>query len=253
MLENIKTERFTFCEIVSNSWEIVKTRFAALFSLTVIIGFPVAFFSCLCGYLYGCGYFPGATAAGFISSLLGAVIYVLLVMAIAVVVEKTIEGENIAYGAALRESYSRWLDSLGTSLLAGIIIFLLLLLFIIPGIIWGVYYAFFLYVVALRGIAGKKALDYSKALVKGEWRRVFLYFFGFGVLTGLPVVVINAICALVLPDLLLGTVVVQVLLAAVSLAVYTFYCVAAAVFFLNLDYLKAAEQVKPIGLKVIKG
>ncbi len=32
-----------------------------------------------------------------------------------------------------------------------------------------VYYTFIQYVVALRGMGGKKALDYSKNLVKGHW------------------------------------------------------------------------------------
>ena len=66
-------------------------------------------------------------------------------------------------------------DAILTGLLAMLIVFGLTLLLIVPGVIWVIYYSFFLFVVALRGLSGKPALDYSKAIVKGQWWRVFGY------------------------------------------------------------------------------
>lgn len=59
-----------------------------------------------------------------------------------------------------------------TSLLAGIIIFGGTLLFIIPGIIFSVWYMFSTYAVILDGKKGREALRMSKSLVTGRWWRI---------------------------------------------------------------------------------
>ncbi|MCX7010150.1 MAG: hypothetical protein NTY53_23420, partial [Kiritimatiellaeota bacterium] len=93
-------------------------------------------------------------------------------LALARLVEATVRGETLTWRNALWQAFKRWPAALGTSFIGGLIILGLLFLLIVPGLIWGLYYSLVLYVVALRGLSGKSALDYSKALVKGQWWRV---------------------------------------------------------------------------------
>jgi hypothetical protein len=73
---------------------------------------------------------------------------------------------------------------------------------LLGGIIWGVYYSFFVYAVALRQVSGKAALDYSKATVQGEWWRVFGYLLALGFLSFLGQITIteqDVVCDLPYP------------------------------------------------------
>lgn len=71
---------------------------------------------------------------------------------------------------AFRSAVSRWLPMIGTEILAGFIVLGLLLLLIVPGIVWGVFYTFLVPCVAF-GLSGPSALAESKRLVKGNWWR----------------------------------------------------------------------------------
>lgn len=68
-----------------------------------------------------------------------------------------------------------------TNILASIFIFLWFLLFIIPGIIMGIYYNFVAWIFIFEGLRNKSAMRRSKELVKGKWWPVFgrLFLFGF--------------------------------------------------------------------------
>ena len=59
------------------------------------------------------------------------------------------------------------------SLLVGIIVILWTLLFIVPGIIMGIFYMFSIYAFLFAGQRGKQAMKFSKQLVKGYWWAVF--------------------------------------------------------------------------------
>jgi uncharacterized membrane protein len=61
----------------------------------------------------------------------------------------------------------------GLSLLTGIFIFLWTILLIIPGIIFGIFYSFALYLLVFEGVSGLNAIKRSKALVTGYWWAVF--------------------------------------------------------------------------------
>lgn len=61
----------------------------------------------------------------------------------------------------------------GTSLLSSLFILLWLLLLIIPGIVFAIYYSFAIFVLLYEGLAFTKALKRSKGLIKGYWWAVF--------------------------------------------------------------------------------
>lgn len=63
-------------------------------------------------------------------------------------------------------------DYFTTTLLAGLLIMLGILLLIVPGIIMMVFYSLVAWVVIVEGFTGMKALRRSKDLVKGNWWKV---------------------------------------------------------------------------------
>jgi len=68
------------------------------------------------------------------------------------------------------------------SLLAGLAVLGGFILFVIPGIIFAVWFGFSLYVYIFEGTKGSSALKKSKELVKGRWWPVFARFLVFGII-----------------------------------------------------------------------
>lgn len=81
----------------------------------------------------------------------------------------------------------------GTSLLSGILVFLWTLLFIIPGIIFGVYYTFAEYIVMDKGVSGMDAIRLSKRYVEGLWWQVVFSLLGLAAVGILCYLAIQAI------------------------------------------------------------
>ncbi|MEZ4734405.1 MAG: hypothetical protein R3E79_45520 [Caldilineaceae bacterium] len=165
--------------------------------------------------------------------LLEFFIGIIATMGIAAIVEKAVHGETLSWDAALRHGLARWPSAIGTGLLTGLILLGLTLLLIIPGLIWSIYYAFWIYVVALRDMGGRTALRYSKSLVQGQWWRVFGAFFVIG-LVGLVVVLtvtflLHLIASNPLADFIINTVV---------NVIGAFFLVVTVLFFLNTDYVQ---------------
>ncbi len=110
------------------------------------------------------------------------------ILALTFLVEQSLLKQEASWWAALRHGVSRWPSTFVTGLVYICIVFGLALLFIIPGIIWMVYYTFWVYVVAVRNLNFKDALDYSKRLVKGREWEVFFIQLGLGLLVILPII-----------------------------------------------------------------
>jgi len=156
---------------------------------------------------------------------------VVAVVGVAWIVECAVLGNSTTWKNALRHGLSRLASGVGTIPLAGLIMGGLSLLFIVPGVIWIVYYTFIQYVVALRGMGDKKALDYSKNLVKGRWWRVA----GVTFLINFPIFIIQV--AIIMPSILwLDRDIVRILLALIGNFLFSLSKVIEIIFFLNLDY-----------------
>lgn len=162
---------------------------------------------------------------------------VLATMALARLIESSLCGQPITWKASLIHALSRWCASIGTGIIAGIITFGLLLLLIVPGVIWCLYYSLFIYVVSLRGLAGKRALDYSKQIVKGQWWRVLGTQFVIFVLSILACFVVS-LPFVFLPDNQILDIVGYTLSDVLSALFLTMIIV----FFVNNDYLKMGNE-----------
>ncbi len=84
--------------------------------------------------------------------------------------------QKIGIKRSLAKSWPKILSYFWISLLVGIITFLGFLLFIIPGIIFTIWFSLATYVLVAEGLTGTKALSRSKQLVSGNWWRVFWRF-----------------------------------------------------------------------------
>jgi hypothetical protein len=248
----IQTQQFGISQILNLGGKIFSSNFRKILTVILCVNLPK--------YILGLANIDAVIEPlgleGHINALILGSIGVLQLLiqtigttAIAYLVERFIYDENTTWKQALRHGASRFPSQLGTSLLSILILTGLTLLLIVPGLIWSVYYIFLIYVVAIRGIGGMKALDYSKMLVQGQWWRVLRMSLILGFLLGIAFVgldVCNGIL-LSLPLMLLPITnpAVETIfeMAIIATKISTdmlgaLFCVTATVWFLNVDYLK---------------
>lgn len=154
-------------------------------------------------------------------------------LGIIMIVEKAMQGTSYTWREALHYSLSKWTTVIATDLLGSAILLGLHLLFILPGVIWTIYYVFWIYVVALRNLGGKKALDYSRNLVEGQWWRVFGISFVLWIISFVAVGLIATIAILL--NVIFRNPVFGILTGSIGAIVDSYFVVVATVFFLNTD------------------
>ncbi len=167
---------------------------------------------------------------GVILTFVWAIVNTFYQIAIIVTLEESVNGNQVCFTKAFSRSGSLLLEGYLTNLLGGLIIFGLSLLLIVPGVIWGVYYTFILQVVALRKIRYKKALDYSKDLVKGRWWKVL----GYTVLLHIVPVIIGLI--IIESPIFLSSTLLYLFASFIIAVIGGYATVATTMLFLNLDY-----------------
>jgi len=239
MNADIHTRRFGLRDIIREGWRVYFEKIPVILPIVLIIYGP---FLVLLALLPEEALTDALGRTGFVllQQLLFVVFgFVALIsnVGIAHIVQETVLGHEVTWQDALRFGGSRWTAAFLTNLLASLILFGLILLFLIPGIIWSVYYNFWIYAVANRGLAGKRALDYSKSLVKGQWWRV----------CGLQVVLLIMAGAVTLAfNQLIGLIpagqVVTVLNSLSAFLIASVLAVMLNVWFLNIDYLKSPSS-----------
>ena len=81
----------------------------------------------------------------------------------------------------VRESHGYMLKYIETSVICALVVLAGVILFVIPGIIFAVYYGFSSWVVVFEGKSGMEALKRSKKMVSGRWMEVAVRVFAIGV------------------------------------------------------------------------
>lgn len=112
-------------------------------------------------------------SGGGIAILLTLVLQPVATGAFVYVVGQEFVDKKVTIGSALSYAFSRFGALFGTSLLAGLIIMLGLICFIIPGIYFALVYTFVGQVVVLERLSGMPALNRSKSLISGFIGRTF--------------------------------------------------------------------------------
>jgi uncharacterized membrane protein YqaE (UPF0057 family) len=179
MNASIKTVRFNFTALFKTGWKIFTSKIKDLIWITLITTAPLlVVMGCYFGYIALASQNESLFDLAFILIFLVALILASFVMvlwsvSITYLTAMTLEGTNVTWKQALSFALSRWGAAIGTGILKGLIVFILMLCLYIPGVMWANYYIFSTYVVALRGLGGQAALDYSKRLVKGQWWSIY--------------------------------------------------------------------------------
>jgi uncharacterized membrane protein len=124
-----------------------------------------------------------AISVGLITeAILGFVVWVVTTIAVMVTAHRVSEREEIGIGESYTLSIGFFWRYLWTNLLYFLVVLGGMLLFVIPGIIWGIRYVFSPYAVIVEGVSGRDALARSGALTAGKTWQIFGYEFVYGVL-----------------------------------------------------------------------
>ena len=166
--------------------------------------------------------------------IIGLICDMMVKMAIVFLLKSRLDGISVDLKGMVKKSLSRCLPAIGTSILKTICLIGLFLLFIIPGIVYAVYWLFALYAVVLHDKVWKDALDYSKNTVKGKWWKVCGYTCFFVFLWIIAVVPINLVLGFLPRNLLFN-----IFSSSVMAVLSAFLTVILSVFFINLDNAKA--------------
>ncbi|MFS8841209.1 glycerophosphoryl diester phosphodiesterase membrane domain-containing protein [Synechococcus sp. W55.2] len=94
-------------------------------------------------------------------------------------------------GNSLDRAVSRAVPLVFGSILLVLIVSLGMLLFVLPGIYWGVRLAFTLYAIALEDKGATEGLGYSWNLVRGRWWGVFWAFLAVALIFGIAILMIS--------------------------------------------------------------
>ncbi len=146
------------------------------------------------------------------------------------IVQKCAHGEEPTLKEALMASIKKYPVGLLTYIIAGISLFFLTFALIVPGIIFGVFWTFFMIVIILRNRWGIDALRYSFHVVRGRWWRVLGFTLVFALMAGLISMVPSQVGQLFLKNPYLFS-----LFSLLSYIIQSFTMIASTVFFLNLE------------------
>lgn len=111
------------------------------------------------------------TASVAVIAIIGIIFFIvfsLLIQYGLVIMAAKVE-EELSIREILKTTWTKLLNALWVSILTGLIVFAGFLLFIAPGIIWGIQYRFSIYACLVEDKKGMSALRRSKEIVKNYW------------------------------------------------------------------------------------
>jgi len=194
-------------DIIKNSWELFAKNWRKLLVYMVLLLLPSVALSVLgIVSLYMSAYFPSSTLSTSIIIMVVAAASLVFTLWTAVAFAKVLF--NCLKNQEVGEWKSVYSSSSGliwpviyTSFLVSLIVLGGTLLFVIPGIIFMIWYAFSFYAVVFEGKTWMQALSASKSLVVGRWWsmlwRLFLPGLIFGLLAGVVTTLVSYLIELI--------------------------------------------------------
>lgn len=215
-------------QLVRESISLLKKNFRIIVKyllLQVLFGVSFMIFSILIGTSILGRHFssePTSSGLGMILTVIGAVGlaatilgYILLSIALTRSIEKMNKNTSLL---TVKEEMKQARDVVGqyiwVSILSGLIVLGGLILFIIPGVIFSLWYTFAPFVAILEKKRGMEALRESKKMVQGRWWTVFGYFFVLGLLFFVVSFAIQMIASI--PAMIVDTTATQAFASAIS-------------------------------------
>ena len=177
-------------KILKEAWAIYKKHFKTFIGISLIpyVGWLIMAASLGLYLVLKKDNLPGPSPLFFISAILFivAVIFIIIMSIWAAVAQLTIirdEPENLNFKEAFKRSKSKIWPFFITGLLGGLAIFGGFILFIIPGIIFALWFSQYSYIVIEENLQNSEALKRSKYYVKNRLGKVFGKFFYIGIIT----------------------------------------------------------------------
>lgn len=241
MESNLSQRLLGIGELLKFSWTIFKDRWKVLLVIVLVVYLPINVIL---------SFFPVQSPSDFrvvmsAARLLEGLVGIIALSAIILVVKERLEGKALEAFPALKKGVQLWPKMFGTNVLLGFFIICLALLLVLPALVYGVFWTFTAYVVVIKGISGKKALDYSKEMVAGRWWTVFKY----GLVIGVVGFVVGLITGGVLGWVPLSYQVMTILTDTAVDFIVSYFLVVGTVMFLNFDAVRQINQVSSTELK----
>jgi len=222
--------------LLACGWRVTKTALPYILLTGIVFYFPLGLLDALA---------EGNEDFTPFAILLYLFVNTYIVLWVIIVTRRVIDGEEAVYGYALRTALRLVPRAVIASVMAGVIVILMSFLLIVPGIIWAVYYTFILNAIALGYEGGKRALDYSKSLVRGRWLEVFGVSLLVGLTAGILVLAISVPASMLAYYIIPGSLVPTAISYALIYTLSLFYFITMTVYFLNLEQL-AVEDERPV-------
>ncbi|MFC1801803.1 hypothetical protein ACFLZB_05055 [Nanoarchaeota archaeon] len=253
-MKNITKKEYSLGEVLSHAWHLFKKNFKLILFITLIIYIPINIILQLIPVdpiINEFGFWQGMRLYSRIMQILEGLIGIIAMMAIVHVIDMAVKNKKVGLGDAFIKALTSWPKAIWTNIVRSIFLIGLFVLLIVPGIIYSVYWYFFIFVVVIHGKYGNQALKHSKAVVKGRWWRIVGYAIVFGILSAIIGI------AVALPFALFsgftGDIITSIIGDTLIDIVASFFIVAFTIFFINLDHTKKIEPVKKPSSKKKKG
>ncbi len=166
----LKTMMTPIGQLFSESWEFFKTNLNKLILITLILMSP-SILNQILSLIFGNKSNP------VIGTIMGLLVLLSIVTGIwgtiALITFITEKNPALTISEAYNKNVSLFWSYLWLSIVIGLIVLAGLILVIIPGIIWGIYFSLFSYILICEKIKGWAAAKKSKQLVKKYWWPVF--------------------------------------------------------------------------------
>jgi uncharacterized membrane protein len=254
-LHPLYQRKYSASHLLSLAWRVYKANFWTIFAVTLIIQLPLNLVSFIALY-----YLPITKIIGYsgeepfinwdvvylLMPILLAIVLlmilfgILMELAISFIAKSSIEGRKLSYRKTLGSALRKWPAGIYAQLIMYIMLLPLFLLFLVPGVVYAIYWFFTSYAVMLSGKTGKAALDHSKKLVKGRFWKVFgnALFFMFFVI--IAIVTISLFQAFSPKNILT-----ELFYAVLTSMAGAFFIMAMSMLYLNLEATEIPQNKAP--------
>lgn len=181
MEQKIYKKEFSLGELILATWDNYKNNFKLIAALVFTVwlvqySIQMLFLVLFSGWVEINLGFDREYFTSFLGAATGLA-DIVATMAIIYATKMKIDGGVEGFGQVLKKSVSRWPAGIWTGIVMFVLLLFLICLFIIPGLIFSVYWMFSNCAVILDGKSGMGALKNSKAAVQGRWFKAFGSYF----------------------------------------------------------------------------
>lgn len=247
MESEIYKKEFTVGEIFNESWNRFLESFYDIVKIILLFFSPIIIASTFLSYQEE-SYFQANDVLSFgmfILFLVGILLAFFPMMIIAFLVKDRIDGKPVEkIGTYFERALFKIFHLFITNILMAFGLFFLFLMFVIPAVIFAVYWSFAFLAIILKDKKYLSALDYSKEMVKGRWWKVFGYLVFFGI-AGFIVEFVFMFPLAALSEFLTQSIssesgfVFAVIVSLFDVLISMFFFIISIVFFLNFDTNRA--------------